>query len=613
MVPEKPVVDLLHLLLVPFVRSAQSKYLLTSKQSTDRDIKTIVDRFNVMGLKFLTLHLPEMADALLEGVESGCLPTLQFFQTVKGTKLPKLFGDYWGILFNQDGSRKAPRTEVELNHEVEAFRFLYQIGSFFSKMVLPYPEEVVAPFIQKFVETDEGLGYEYTPYILELLSRASNIAGQVLEHADMDDIEPKHGPGAVFGGQKQEQKWSWTTLFLDLHAEYGSEYFYASPRHFLDELNDFASLQWKMESTTRFTLVPKTAKKPRGICVEPAEKQFIQQGQFRELVRAIESHPLTRGQVNFESQQINRELALHSSDGILDFATIDLSDASDRVSSQLVKDLLRNHANLWLKLNASRSALCQLPDGRTIRLKKFAPMGSANCFPMEAITFFSVCVAAISMVDSEVDYHVHAKSVYVYGDDIILPTRHVQTVMDALSAVNFKVNTGKSYWRSSFRESCGLHAFHGRDVTPIRIKKFLPVNEHDGRSLATWCAYANAFASLGQVRVAENIFSRLETVLRMKIPYATSDAGILSRNIDSEHAALWLNRAERLCKLRWNDAFQRWEGFVPYSSVRYREVRYDSGWDQLLSDILNPNPELDPSKTVVLDSVKIRRGWRPFR
>lgn len=611
---EKPFELFARSILLQYMQDFHSTYRLSTDSDVTMDINTIERRLKGEGFKFALVTLKEISDALLEGLEIGTLPLAKSFKTLRDSRIPVLFRTYWTCIFHLDGTRRVIEDNTpEAFASIMAAKFLYQIGNFFPKMDLPYPEEVTAPFIQKFVETDRDLGYQYDPFVHHLLSRAANVAGKIIDHWDLSDLTPRHGPGAVFGGQRQEEKWDFTTIFLDMDTEYDSmTYFYASPRHLIDRLNEHSNLKWADHSVSKFMLVPKTVQKPRGICIEPLEKQFIQQGQMSRMVQSMQTPgQISFNHVNFANQQINRELALHASSGMLDFATIDLSDASDTVSMQIVRDIFRNHGKLFAQICATRSTHVLLPDGRKIKLNKFAPMGSSVCFPMEALVFYSVCVAAISIAADDECWLKHAQRVYVYGDDILVPCEYVEKCILALEMVGFKVNTSKSYWKGNFRESCGMHAYKGVDITPTRVSKLPPVTPHDGSKISSWLSYARAFDRQGFSRTAELIYTMIEKLLKRKLPFCTDSSGVLGRYCDNELVAVHLNSFQRI-KRRWSKDLQTWVYLVPKLIGRQRDCKYSDEWDRLLSNLLTSNPDLDPSKTVLRDSVKIHWIWTPM-
>lgn len=600
---------LIRSILHDYMRGFQKRHRLSRDSMFERDVINVIGRLNHEGSKFALVTLKEISNALLEGLRTGSLPSLPSFRCTKGSKLPVLFQDFWANIFDKTGQIHNFKESADSYKQIESVRFLYQIGSFFTKMNVPYSSEIIEPFIEEFVKTDAELSYQYTPYVHTLLSRAANVCGRILDHFDLTDLKPRHGPGAVFGGQRQEEKWDFTTIFLDMDAEYDSmEYFYSSPHHLIDRLNDHANLKWEHSSTSRYMIVPKTVARPRGICIEPLEKQYLQQGQMSAMVKSIESQNLTSGQINFTSQTINRQLALLASSGVLDYATIDLSDASDRVSMQLVRDLFRNHANVFNQLVATRSAHVLLPDGRKIKLNKFAAMGSAVCFPVEAIAFYSICVAAISIAADDECWTKHCQRVYVYGDDIIIPNEYAEQCITALESVGFKANTLKSYWTGHFRESCGLHAFKGVDVTPVRVSKLPPGSPYDGSKISSYLSYARAFDKVG-IHI-ESIYQYIEVLLNRKLPFSTDTSGVLGRYASSSLMSRTLSKT--VVRHKWDTNLQCWLYLVPSLRGRERDVNYKDEWDHLLSNQLSTNPDLDPSKTVLRDSVNVKWVWTPL-
>jgi hypothetical protein len=213
---------------------------------------------------------------------------------------------------------------------------------------------------------------------------------------------------------------------------------------------------------------------------------YTQQGLMRLLYQTIETHPLTKGQVNFTDQMVNRQLAERSSrDG--SHATIDLKDASDRVTLDLVRLVF---PPVWVEaFEACRSEETLLPDGRVVKLNKFAPMGSACCFPVEALVFWACSVVALNHDHIFYDYgsagiyrprdiepalrKQKLLPVYVYGDDIIVESNYIDSVVRGLSSIGLIVNTEKTYHSGPFRESCGGDFHLGMDVTPVRVRKVL--------------------------------------------------------------------------------------------------------------------------------------------
>jgi hypothetical protein len=246
-------------------------------------------------------------------------------------------------------------------------------------------------------------------------------------------------------------------------------------------------------STLRF--VPKDVTKSRSICMEPNSFMYFQQLLRGWMEKAIEDGPL-RTHVVLKDQTVNQKSAIFGSTfGSVD--TIDLSSASDCVSIQLVKQIFPREYLFYML--ATRTSKVLKPDGSIVRVEKFAPMGSAVCFPTQCIIFSAVTLYAmmfhaglVSTLNDEyppglvlkflrdrVRYNHSANHTYgrryepfrVYGDDIICDTRVTDEVTNVLTSLGFFVNGDKSFTGSqAFRESCGVYAFNGTDVTPWTYK-----------------------------------------------------------------------------------------------------------------------------------------------
>lgn len=207
----------------------------------------------------------------------------------------------------------------------------------------------------------------------------------------------------------------------------------------------------------RVITVPKNYKTDRVIAAEPCMNIYIQKG-----IGGLIRDRLRRVGVNLNDQRHNQRLALAGSlDGSL--ATIDLSMASDTVSSVLVRHLLPPD---WLvALEQCRSPVGTLPTGERIVYQKFSSMGNGYTFELESLIFWALCQACYDYLELE------DRRIAVYGDDIIVPTAAVQKVVDTLAFCGFTCNTKKTHVSGGFRESCGKHFLSGYDVTPFYVKR----------------------------------------------------------------------------------------------------------------------------------------------
>jgi len=260
--------------------------------------------------------------------------------------------------------------------------------------------------------------------------------------------------------------------------------------------------------------------------------QYVQQGIRSVLYDALESYWLTKGHINFRDQSINQSLALKASiDGQL--ATIDLSDASDRVPRDLALEMFRSNPDLRDAIDACRSTKAQLPTGHVVHdLKKFASMGSALCFPVEAMYFYTLCVMALlkenNLPVTQRNIFTVSRDVHVYGDDIVVPVTNAIAVLENLRKYNCKVNTNKTFYSGNFRESCGVDAYGGYEVTPVYLTRDVPKNRKQAAELISWVAAANAFYKKGYWHAASLIFQKVERILG-PLPHVSEEFGGLGR------------------------------------------------------------------------------------
>jgi hypothetical protein len=106
-------------------------------------------------------------------------------------------------------------------------------------------------------------------------------------------------------------------------------------------------------------------------------------------------------------------------------------------------------------------------------------MGSATCFPVETLVFWSLAIGSLALYRygrkavklSYRDLLDLGREIVVFGDDIIIPEDALPTLIATLQAVGCEPNMSKTCWLTPFRESCGSEWFNGLDVTITRNKE----------------------------------------------------------------------------------------------------------------------------------------------
>jgi len=342
---------------------------------------------------------------------------------------------------------------------------------------------------------------------------------------------PKHGPGAtadrISGNRKFEIK-QWTTR---LEEYFPSAEFVVPNWGFYDGLGAVDFVEPDAEIPVRVITVPKTLKTPRIIAIEPLCMQYAQQSILELLVPAIEGSKLLSNSIGFTLQEPNQHLA-KSGSIFGNLATIDLSEASDRVSNLLVKRMLQNFPHLSGAVQACRSLRADVPGHGVVSLSKFASMGSALCFPIEAMVFLTIIGVAesrrLNRQMREEDYKSLFLRVRVYGDDIIVPTDLVPYVVHELSVFGLKVNENKSFWTGKFRESCGKDYYDGHDVSVTYVRRMIPSSRSDVSEMVSTVSLRNQLYKAGlwcAVRFLDAVVGRLAP-----FPNVLETSPVLGRN-----------------------------------------------------------------------------------
>ena len=506
--------------------------------SVERDIEVIRRRIEHEGLSFITITLPKLSDSLEKGLESGLLICPDGF--TRHRSLPRLLGGFFRRVFEKDG-RLLPHPCVE------SIAWIRQICRFFKKLKIPCSKRRETDAIRHFVEVEGELRrgtfqVERQDYVLD--SIAGIIWSQVFPEPDYNNLVCHHGPGVTADRRLSNERhricW-WNTRSehsfpSDLHCypNYGEAaaagisggWIRNNEERAPSEVPGIVHLSVKDEVPVRVVFVPKTQTAPRVIAIEPSHMQFMQQSVKDMMYDVLEKHRLTRRSVRFTDQSVNQSLAYQSSISKR-LSTLDLKDASDRVHLHLVQRIFKNSGILEL-LEDSRSLSATLPNDQNLVLWKFASMGSALCFPVEACVFYTLIQSAMHMVDGRRpcsrSIENYSRKIAVYGDDIIIPVEYTDFVVQYLESYLLKVNVSKSFKEGNFRESCGADYFNGVDVKPVYARQ-VPhdvARDWTAETVMSWNATADLFYLKGKWHVAQVIRDMLASVVKRRIPRARS-------------------------------------------------------------------------------------------
>ena len=306
------------------------------------------------------------------------------------------------------------------------------------------------------------------------LSRAKEYVRQVLGRFDESRLEEliflsRPGSGVAIGTQNRYRtslpfKLSDTTLCTTVRAlPYAQMLVEGSPSWFrLHAEIDWGKLEYHVPYDAvhgnRFTFVPKDARTLRTIAIEPALNVCLQLGVHSYIARRLKSFGNS-----IDTQERNQNLAAIASVRTLgeSYSTLDLANASDTVSTELIRYLLPSS---WFEYLDDIRSHAGIIEGTPIVGEKFSSMGNGFTFALETLVFLAVCKACQSMCNSTVP-------ISCFGDDIIIPDRCALLTTEVLKFCGFVINHNKSFYFGNFRESCGADWHSGDRVTPQYIKK----------------------------------------------------------------------------------------------------------------------------------------------
>jgi hypothetical protein len=499
-----------------WTRMANDAAILCCTSATS-DINTVRRRFEHEGLSFLTIVLPDLGKSIQKWIDQGQVGIHPSFSKGRGS-LPRFLGGFFIRVFDPENG--------ELVDEpcIDAIMALRQLTLSFAKISLPCSDTRVMKSMQKYVDCEKDVRRfdsnisENDIADFEAMSNLlfEGVFTEVDRDIYYDRLLPKHGPGSVADHLTSNGKYNQSTWTSRLSEVFLPDRYLIPNHHFVDELDGVNILEPGSEIPVRVISVPKTLKTPRIIAIEPTCMQYAQQAILRSILEAYNKDELLCGLIGFDDQVPNQDLCRQGSEDTRT-ATLDLSDASDRVSNQLVMAMTRRWPYLQKAIQASRSRRADVPGHGVIRLAKFASMGSALCFPVEAFVFTTLVFLGIQKsLNSPLtkdDVNSFLGSVRVYGDDLIVPVDHVHTIVQTLEHFGAQVGLDKSFWTGKFRESCGKEYFNGHDVSIVRVRQALPSTMADATEIISTVSLRNQLYELGFHGTVEWLDNRLEKIL----------------------------------------------------------------------------------------------------
>jgi hypothetical protein len=475
---------------------------------SERDLTRIRTLCETRGERTIFIDLPSCAKSFDYALSRGVLDIKKLAILGNRDGLPEFMHSTFAKVFDSNGRlwREDPDPMA-----VQAIR---QVLLLYKKVEIPCSEEATRHEVKAFFSMDRALrpisepwfslefsnargslsdasslddvpdlfGRETWPAsLIRLTQRVCDQIVQRFHHFDPEAIVGNHGPGAVSDAKSGTDKYLFPTWAPALERVFPRDLHGCANTRVFDYEVWYDNMVPNLQRTRPAKLIPvnKTQEKPRLIASEPTANQFIQGGLRKFIRRQIESGVL-QSSIAISDQSKSMDLAVRASmDSSI--STVDLSNASDRLSCWTVERVFRKASGLLMGLAAARSQ--HIVDEKYTQthalLNKYAPQGNATVFPIQSIVYCCLAYAAViwstpgTKVRSDANLWASilevSNRVRVFGDDIILPTHALPALSSLLELCQLKVNGAKSHYSGIFAESCGMDAFKGTDVTPVYL------------------------------------------------------------------------------------------------------------------------------------------------
>jgi hypothetical protein len=533
----------------------------------ERDLRTLSRRVKDEGDSFLTVALPALGKAFDRALSEGYFSIPRGFRKSPGRAIPQLFVGMFEKVFDDRGY-------LLDNPSIGCIRQLRDVLYMFKKAALSEEsnEQLDAKAKSGFFDCDEEVRkHTILPDFVEAIKRVSTFLLPGLHSVDFESSWCKHGPGSVAEGTMSNQKWDDVLQAIceddPAFQRYGFDLVQTALRmsqdlFYLDTdvapeeaeivmQRSFSGIHEPISGIAKLISVAKNSTSRRTITIEPGRKMFIQQGLNTLLRDEITRCKVLRRCLALSDQSLNQILALEGS-RTGKFVTLDLSSASDLLSLKTVQAVFGNHPFFLEELMAHRSSHVSVGKNSNWKLEKFAGMGNATTFPVQSICFAVIAITVILHVQGRRPSMDSLKRVadliQVYGDDIIVHEDYGSQVIAGLELAGLRVNQSKSFMKGNFRESCGVDAFRGVDVTPLYVKHLsCEETELSSDAIAAFIAMSNASWQRCYYKFSASVVDMCERSLGIRIPLVSCRSGALGLHsrLDASEFQRWNKKLQR--------------------------------------------------------------------
>lgn len=248
-----------------------SRIACTFILTTSASISTAHAHGDLNPTKFLTHDLPTLGKDFDRGLANHFFVlTPGSFKRKKDKCYPVFLNEYFKRVFYPSGL-------ILENPCYEAMDQLRTLLFLFYKYEVPLDSSKIQEASTKFIVTDQSVKTDFSD--VDILS-IKTIFNQLLPDDPMD-IRPRHSNGATADGFNNLDKRTIRRYIPSLMDVYTPQYFFNTYGHALEhKRNKFIIVEPK----SKVQFVPKDARGPRTICMEPHERMFIQKGLMHKIM-----------------------------------------------------------------------------------------------------------------------------------------------------------------------------------------------------------------------------------------------------------------------------------------------------------------------------------------
>jgi hypothetical protein len=211
------------------------------------------------------------------------------------------------------------------------------------------------------------------------------------------------------------------------------------------------------------------------------------------------------------------------------------------------------------------------------------------CFPVESLVFWCIATAA-TLIHGGVTYEFlkrtrapykwltnNLSEVFVFGDDMLVRRETTGYVCMCLESVGFVPNVRKTFCEGFYRESCGVDAYRGVQLTIARCQRLSLTSMSDAYATID---LSNRLRHIGMINTSDWLEIQVNTFLGFNLAVGNYGQSLFSRSwpvgCNASSSALSHNLRFHN-RIRFNIRFQRWDAMSvivrPRTDVRAQDDR----------------------------------------